>query len=95
MNVGKTEIKKITKLSSIYCKDSELKLYADNLSKIVSLFCKLKKINTDSVEPLYNVNNDYLKLRSDVVIKKNNKQDILINASKSKHGFYIVPKILE
>ena len=95
MVIDKDEIKKITKLSSIYCEDSDLKAYANNLSKIVSLFCELKTVNTDNVEALHNINNDYLTLRSDVVLKKNSKQDILINTMKSNGGFYTVPKVLE
>ena len=62
--------------------------------EVVSLFCELKTVNTDNVEALHNINNGYLTLRSDIVLKKNSKQAILISTMKSNGSFYTVPKVL-
>ena len=67
----------------------------NDLSKIVDIFDKLKNVNTDNIEPLYNVNDNNLRLRKDVSIKNNTKKDILKNVPKSKYGFYVVPKMIE
>jgi aspartyl-tRNA(Asn)/glutamyl-tRNA(Gln) amidotransferase subunit C len=95
MDISKSEVKRITELSSIACSDDELSSYMKDLSKIIELFDKLKYVNTDNIEPLYNVIDDNLRLRKDVSIKKNTKNDILKNVPKSKYGFYVVPKMIE
>ncbi|MBY0581022.1 MAG: Asp-tRNA(Asn)/Glu-tRNA(Gln) amidotransferase subunit GatC [Rickettsiales bacterium] len=95
MDISKSEVKRITELSSIACSDDELSSYMKDLSKIIELFDKLKYVNTDNIEPLYNVIDDNLRLRKDVSIKKNTKKDILKNVPKSKYGFYVVPKMIE
>jgi aspartyl-tRNA(Asn)/glutamyl-tRNA(Gln) amidotransferase subunit C len=95
MDISKSEVKRIIELSSIACSDDELSSYMKDLSKIIELFDKLKYVNTDNIEPLYNVIDDNLRLRKDVSIKKNTKKDILKNVPKSKYGFYVVPKMIE
>jgi aspartyl-tRNA(Asn)/glutamyl-tRNA(Gln) amidotransferase subunit C len=95
MDIKKSEVKRITELSSISCGENELLSYMNDLSKTVDLFDKLKNVNTDNIEPLYNVNDDNLRLRKDVSIKNNTKNDILKNVPKSKYGFYVVPKMIE
>ncbi len=95
MDISKSEVKRITELSSSACSDDELSSYMKDLSKIIELFDKLKYVNTDNIEPLYNVIDDNLRLRKDVSIKKNTKKDILKNVPKSKYGFYVVPKMIE
>ena len=95
MDINKPEVKKIIKLSSILCNEKELTNYIDDLSKIVDLFDKLKQVDTNNVEPLYNVVEDNLRLRSDEVSKKNSRDDVLKNVPKSKYGFYVVPKMIE
>lgn len=95
MDISKSEVKRITELSSIACSEDELSSYMKDLSKMIELFDKLKYVNTDNIEPLYNVIDDNLRLRKDVSIKKNTKKDILKNVPKSKYGFYVVPKMIE
>ena len=95
MDISKSEVKRITELSSIACSEDELSSYMKDLSKIIELFDKLKYVNTDNIEPLYNVIDDNLRLRKDVSIKKNTKKDKLKNVPKSKYGFYVVPKMIE
>ena len=51
MDISKSEVKRITELSSIACSDDELSSYMKDLSKIIELFDKLKYVNTDNIEP--------------------------------------------
>ena len=95
MNINKFEIKKIAKLSGLRHNKKKLELYEKYLSKIINLFCKLKKINTDNIYSLHHVNNDNLKLRDDEIIEKNIKNDIMRNSPISKCDFYIVPKMIK
>ena len=76
MDINKSEVKKIIKLSSILCNEKELANYNNDLCKIVDLFNELKNVDTNDVEPLYNVVEDNLRLRSDEVNKKNSRDDI-------------------
>ena len=46
MDIRKSEVKRITELSSISCSENELLSYMNDLSKIVDIFDKLKNVNT-------------------------------------------------
>lgn len=48
-----TEVKKIAKLARIELTDLEVEKYKGELSLILDFVKKLNKVNTDSVEPLY------------------------------------------
>ncbi|RST68528.1 Asp-tRNA(Asn)/Glu-tRNA(Gln) amidotransferase subunit GatC [Candidatus Aquarickettsia rohweri] len=95
MDISKSEVEKIIKLSSISCSEKELAIYIGDMCKIVDLFDKLKDVDTEGVKPMYNVIEDNLRLKEDEVIDKNSRDDVLKNVPKSKYGFYVVPKIIE
>lgn len=95
MDISKSEVEKIIKLSSISCNEKELTTYIGDMCKIVDLFDKLKDVDTKGVKPLYNVVEDNLRLREDEASNENSRDDVLKNVPKSKYGFYVVPKIIE
>ncbi|MSO13549.1 Asp-tRNA(Asn)/Glu-tRNA(Gln) amidotransferase subunit GatC [Rickettsiales endosymbiont of Trichoplax sp. H2] len=95
MDISKSEVEKIIKLSSISCSEEELETYIGDMCKIIDLFDELKGVDTKDVKPLYNVIENNLRLREDEVIDKNSRDDVLKNVPKSKYGFYVVPKIIE
>lgn len=94
MIITESEVRKISKLSAIPCDKDDLLSYMNHLSEIANLFDRLKKVDTSNIDPLYNTNEDHLRLREDKSIKSNTRDDILRNAHYHKHGFYIVPKII-
>ena len=95
MDINKSEVKRIAKLAGLSPSEKDLELYQKDLSNIVNLFGKLKGVDTDGIEPLYNVIDDNLRLRKDIAVKENNTDDLIKNSSKSRYSFFVVPKMIE
>ena len=95
MDINKSEVKRISKLAGLSFSEKVLESYQKDLINIVDLFDKLKEVDTDGVEPLYNVIDDNLRLKEDRAIKENNRDALIKNAPKSKYGFFVVPKMIE
>jgi aspartyl-tRNA(Asn)/glutamyl-tRNA(Gln) amidotransferase subunit C len=64
------------------------------LEDSIEFASKIHNINTDNVEPLYTVLEDYqLKLRDDKVTDGNIKEDVLKNAVKTEENtYFLAPK---
>lgn len=64
------------------------------LEDSIEFASKIQNINTDQVEPLYTVLEDYpLELREDAVTEGNIKEDIMRNAKKTEEDtYFIAPK---
>ena len=59
------EVKKIAKLSRIELSDREIEKFKGGLSSILDFINKLKEVNTDDVEPLYQTTGLVNSLRAD------------------------------
>ncbi len=94
MFVDKEQIKHIAKLSKIKLNDEELGQISKQVEQILEYVDQLNEIN-DDIEPLENISGNYNRLRDDVIIDFNNKEQILKNAPKTKDGFILVPKVLD
>lgn len=94
MLVDEEKIKHIAKLSKIELKKNELVELSKQVEQILEYVEQLDEIK-DDIEPLDNLTGNFNKLREDVVVEFNNKEQILKNTPKSKDGFILVPKVLD
>lgn len=94
MIVDQEKIKHIAKLSKIELKDNELSELSKQVEQILEYVEQLDEIKNDR-EPLDNITGNYNRLREDIIINFDNKEQILKNAPKSKDGFILVPKVLD
>ena len=69
------------------------KISSEEVTK--SFIEKLKKLNTDKVEPLTSVAETTLQLRIDEVKSKNIRDQILKNSPNENKDFFVVPKVIE
>jgi aspartyl-tRNA(Asn)/glutamyl-tRNA(Gln) amidotransferase subunit C len=95
MDINKSEAKRIIKLTSLSFSQESLELYREDLINMISLFDKLKEVDTYAVKPLYSVLPDTLRLREDITNNDASRNDILKNAPENKSGFFAVPKIID
>ena len=88
---------KLAKLAQIELQEMELKYFAEDITKILEWAAKLNQVNTDDVPPTAVIFHKlYLgKLRKDKVKQINTIQDLLANAAKTEHEYFIAPKIIE
>ena len=95
MTIDLKTVKHISKLARISIEDEKAKKLAGDLNSIFEFIEKLKKLNTDKVEPLTSVAETTLQLRIDEVKSKNIRDQILKNSPKDNKDFFVVPKVIE
>jgi aspartyl-tRNA(Asn)/glutamyl-tRNA(Gln) amidotransferase subunit C len=65
------------------------------LSHVLRWIGPLSALGTEGVEPVTSVVAATLKMREDEVADGNRQSDIVANAPQSKHGFFVVPRVVE
>ena len=95
MTVSSQQVRHIAKLARIGMTDAEIEALVPELNNILGWVEQLSEVDTDGVEPLATVIDQKLRLRDDVIIEGNNRDEILANAPDAQHGFFAVPKVIE
>ena len=95
MTVSSQQVRHIAKLARIGMSDAEIEALVPELNNILGWVEQLSEVDTDGVEPLATVIDQKLRLRDDVIIEGNNRDEILANAPDAQHGFFAVPKVIE
>lgn len=93
--ISEEEIIKLAKLSSLELTPTEVKEYQTEVSTILEMIDKLKEINTDGVEPTYQVSGNQNVTREDTIVEDSvEPQDLLSLAPDSHKGHIKVKKVL-
>lgn len=96
--ISKEEIIKLAKLSNIELSEPEVEKYQQEVSSALEMIAKLKEIDTEGVQPTYQVSGNISTLetmREDEISDQAVSRDDLINlAPKSSDNEIIVPKVL-
>jgi aspartyl-tRNA(Asn)/glutamyl-tRNA(Gln) amidotransferase subunit C len=95
MSLDKATVARIAKLARIEVGDAEQERLAAELSGILDWVEQLDEVDTADVAPMTSVVEMRLKARDDEVSDGERQDDILKNAPKSVHGFFVVPKVVE
>jgi len=92
----KIDVKKVAKLANLQLTPEEEEKYSGQLSKILEYVEKLNEVNTDNIEPTYNVSGLSNVLRPDEVGDCTiTQKDAISNAPKKKDGFIITKGVFE
>ena len=95
MPVDETTVKRIAKLARIRVEPQELAPLAKELDTILHWVEQLNEVDTDAVEAMTAVMPMDLKRRADKVTDGGYPEDVLANAPESRHGFFVVHKIVD
>jgi aspartyl-tRNA(Asn)/glutamyl-tRNA(Gln) amidotransferase subunit C len=91
------DVTKIAKLARIKITDSDKLVYIKELSSILEKVEELNElnnnINENNIDELLQESLSHY--REDIVVKDNNRQDILINSPDSEFDCFKVPKVIE
>jgi aspartyl-tRNA(Asn)/glutamyl-tRNA(Gln) amidotransferase subunit C len=66
-----------------------------DLENIISFMDKLSEVDTEGVEPLIFMNDEYNKLREDVAVVSITQDEGLKNAPKKDSDYFRIPKVLD
>jgi len=95
MSIDLKTIKHISKLSRISVDEKKAEKLTGDLNSIFDFIEKLNELKTDNVKPLTSVVETTLKLRTDEVVSKNLREQIIKNSPKENEDYFVVPKVIE
>jgi aspartyl-tRNA(Asn)/glutamyl-tRNA(Gln) amidotransferase subunit C len=95
MALDKATVAHIAALARIRLSDAELDPLTAELSHILTWMEQLNEVDTSGVAPMASVAATGLPMREDAVTEGGRRDEILANAPRTTHGFFVVPKVVE
>ena len=95
MKITAEEVQHVAKLARLAIHEEDLALFAQQLDAILSYVDILNRLDTDSVEPTFQVFAHSNAMREDVIEPSLTQQEALANAPEQKDGGYLVPRVME
>ena len=95
MAVDKDTVAGIAKLARIKVDDAQQEALTEELSNILGWIDELGELDTEGVQPMTSVVEVQHSLRKDAVHDGDRQDDILKNAPESKHGYFVVPRVVD
>lgn len=95
MKLTLDQVKHVAKLANLPLTSEEEETYAEQLSKILEYIKQLDKIDTQGVEPTFNVTMNKNVTREDRVGKMLPQEKALSNASAKKNGLFVAKGVFE
>ena len=95
MALDRATVAHIAALARIRLTEAELDPLAGELSQILTWIEQLNEVDTSGVPPMTFVAAAGLPMREDEVTDGGRRDEILANAPRTAHGFFVVPKVIE
>ncbi|TAK76727.1 MAG: Asp-tRNA(Asn)/Glu-tRNA(Gln) amidotransferase subunit GatC [Gammaproteobacteria bacterium] len=95
MSLTPEEVKKIGHLARLNLSESDIALYAPQLSRILDFIEQMNQVDTSQVEPLANPLDISQRLRLDEVTEPDIRNKYQAIAPQVEAGLYLVPKVIE
>ena len=95
MFLDKSEVQKIAWLARLAIDKGDIANYCDELTDILDLMEQMNSIDTTDIVPLAHPLEVFPRLRVDNVTEIDQRENFQADSSKTKDGYYIVPKVIE
>ena len=96
MSLTRKDVESIAHLARLAITETEMPVYVDSLSKIMSFVEQLGAAEIAAVEPMAHPLKDQVqRMRSDVVVDADRHEKYQRNAARVEAGLYLVPKVIE
>ena len=92
--IDQKTISHIAKLARLYITDEEAKLYGEQLTKVLTQFEQISKVNTETVEPLVTPTDIESFWREDAVVKEVSAEEMVENAPQKTGNLFTVPPVV-
>lgn len=93
--MNKEEIRHIANIAQIDFSDEELEKFAPNFDEIIELVNKIKEVDTEGVEEVFQVNGTENNIREDKTGESLSQEEALENAATKKYGYFKLIKFVE
>ena len=95
MKIDDALIDKLSELAKLEFVGDEREWIKKDLSQMLEFVEKLKEVDTEVVEPLIHLTEEYGSLREDKAENTLSKKDALKNAPSANSDYFKVPKVLK
>ena len=95
MKIGEEKIYHVAELARLQISPEEVRVAAEELSKILSYIDQLNELDTSSIAPTYSVVEPKNRFRTDVARPPGENTTLDMNAPHKKNHFVQVPQIIE
>lgn len=93
--MNKEDIRHIANIAQIDFTDEELDKFAPSFDENIELVNKIKEIDTDGVEMVFQVNGTENNIREDKTGESLTQEEALENAATKKYGYFKIIKFVE
>ena len=95
MKIDIKTIEKLASLSKLSFTKEELDLISKDMSKMVNFINQLDEIDTEGVEPLIHLNEEFNKWREDEIREMLDQKEALSNSPINDSTYFKLPKVLD
>ncbi|NMW84866.1 Asp-tRNA(Asn)/Glu-tRNA(Gln) amidotransferase subunit GatC [Peptoniphilus sp. AGMB00490] len=93
--MNKEDIRHIANIAQIDFSDEELDKFAPTFDENIELVNKIKKIDTEGVEKVFQVNGTENNIREDKTGESLSQEEALENAATTKYGYFKLIKFVD
>ena len=94
MEINMATIYKLSALSKLEFNEQEKLTLQVELQKMLDFVEKLNEVDTEGIEPLMHISNQYDVFRKDEVAGNFSVNEALLNANNKNEQFFLVPKVI-
>lgn len=95
MKLDEKMVDKIAELSKLEFKDEEKATIINDMNKMLDFVDQLQELNTDNVEPLIHMSEEFNVLREDENVNTIDQDEALKNAPSKDSTYFKIPKVLD
>ena len=95
MQINREEIIHIAKLANLSLTDEEIDKYTNDMEEILTFANTVNNVNTDNVDELASLDENYNVFRKDEVKVFENREELLKNAPSQEDGMFKIPKVIK
>lgn len=95
MTIDIKTVHKISRLARIKIPEENIESLKEDLNRILGWIEQLSEVNTDDIQPLYNLSLENMPRREDQINDGGYPEAILANAPDAEFGMFVVPKVVE
>jgi aspartyl-tRNA(Asn)/glutamyl-tRNA(Gln) amidotransferase subunit C len=90
------DVKKVARLANLKLSEEEEREYSGQLLDILGYVDQLKSVDTEKVEPLFNIQEDATSFRyEDEPQPSLTQEEALLNAPNAKDGYFVTKGVFE
>jgi aspartyl-tRNA(Asn)/glutamyl-tRNA(Gln) amidotransferase subunit C len=95
MKITEDIIDHIAHLSRLEFKGEQKEAIRGDMEKIITFMEKLSEVQTEDVEPLIFMTDEYNRLREDIPVVSISQEQALKNGPKKDSDYFRIPKVLD